>query len=331
MLFRGKCVILILVKRTRIKPAHCGILFFIVAQVLTFVIIARENGFLEKQHISLPPQAPPNVVQLWPTPPPPVTSGVPSQPGPAPWSALGPILIYFAAVVAVMGAVLFLVPVSALRLILRAIFTFLFAWGLFIFIIFWLPVPVTAAIAIGVGLIWFLIPRVWLHDAVMIIAMVSLGAVFGRFIPPWTSMVLMLIIAVYDFLAVRFGYMLWMVKKLSDSDTLPAFILPRLASEWNSNLKQSNVTRLLEETPSERDFSILGGGDIGFPLLLVTSAYFAYGFTSAILVAGFSLAGLIGAYWIQSAFLKGKPMPALPPIAVLSLIALLIIRFGSVL
>jgi presenilin-like A22 family membrane protease len=308
---------------------YWGVIFFILAQVLTFVTITHENGLLEKQNISLPPQAPPNVVQLWPTPPPPVTPGVPPQPTPAPWSALGPILIYFAAVIAVLGVVLFLVPVSMLRLILRALFAFLFAWGLFIVLIFWLPVLVTAAIAIGVGLIWFLIPRVWLHDAVFIVAMVGVGAVFGRFIPPWTSMVLLLILAVYDFLAVRFGYMVWMVKRLSDSNTLPAFVLPRLASDWNSNLKQSSVTRLVEEKPSEREFSILGGGDIGFPLLLVTSAYFAYGFTNAILVAGFSLAGLICAYWIQSAFLKGKPMPALPPIAVLSLIALLIIRFSG--
>ena len=73
-------------------------------------------------------------------------------------------------------------------------------------------------------------------------------------------------------------------------------------------------------------FSILGGGDIGFPVLLVSSVYFGYGLPDAILVAVFSLLGLICAYWIQTAFLKGRPMPALPPIAVLSLIALLIVR-----
>jgi hypothetical protein len=234
------------VKRARLKPVHWGVLFFILAQALTFATITRENRFLEKQHISLPPQAPPNVVQLWPPPPPPVTPGVPPQPAPASWSALGPILIYFAAVMTVLGAVLFLVPVSILRSILRALFAFLFAWGLFIVLIFWLPVVVTAVIAISVGLIWFLIHRVWLHDAVMIIALVSLGAVFGRFIPPWVSMVLLLILAAYDFLAVRFGYMVWMVKRLSDSDTLPALVLPRLGSDWSSNLKQSSVTRLVE-------------------------------------------------------------------------------------
>jgi presenilin-like A22 family membrane protease len=297
---------------------------------LTFVTVAREDPFLEAQHISLPPQGAPDVVLLWPTPTPPTTPGVPVEPSPARESALGPLLIYFASVIVVLALVLFLVPISWLRSILRGVFALLFAWGLFIVLVLWLPVIVTLIIAICVGVIWFLIPRVWLHNVVMIIAMVSVGAVFGRFLTPWTSMVLMSILAIYDFLAVRFGFMVWMAKKLSDAYTLPAFVLPQHASEWKSNLKQASVTELVKQKPAERDFAILGGGDVGFPLLLVTSAYFAYGFNSAVLVAGFSFVGLIGAFWIQSTFLKGKAMPALPPIAVMSLIALLIIRFTGI-
>jgi presenilin-like A22 family membrane protease len=160
----------------------------------------------------------------------------------------------------------------------------------------------------------------------MLLAMASLGAVFGRMISPWTAMILLLIIAVYDFFAVRFGYMLWLAKKMSETSTLPAFFLPRFISEWKSNLQEKNIADLTEVKPSERNFSILGGGDIGFPILLVSSVYFAYGFIDAILVAAFALIGIIGAYWIQAVFLKGNPMPALPPIAALSLVGLLIVR-----
>jgi hypothetical protein len=46
------------------------------------------------------------------------------------------------------------------------------------------------------------------------------------------------------------------------------------------------------------------------------------------IIAGFSLVGLIGAFVIQSLFLKGKPMPALPPIAISSLIGLLIVIYA---
>ena len=127
-------------------------------------------------------------------------------------------------------------------------------------------------------------------------------------------------------MAVRFGYMLWMADKLSETVTLPAFFIPRFVSEWKGNLKGKRVAAIAEIKSEDRDFSILGGGDIGFPILLVSSVYFGYGFNSALLVAGFALAGVIGAYWIQATFLKGKPIPALPPIATLSLIGILIIR-----
>jgi presenilin-like A22 family membrane protease len=308
-------------KRTRLSPVYWSIIIFIVAQTLTFLVISRENDFLQVNHIYVPPVSP-GEISVWPQPLPPAPPG--ETPAPAVGS-LGPILIYFAAVLIVLGIVLYFSPASVLRWVLRILFASLFSWGVFIILVFWLPVTAAITISAAVGVSWIVVPRVWLHDSVMILTLVSLGAVFGRLISPWTSMVLILALAVYDFLAVRFGYMLWMTKKLSESRALPAFVIPRYYSEWSSSLKQSGLTGLVEKKPFERKFSILGGGDIGFPLLLVSSVYFSYGLNGAILVAGLSLLGLICAYLIQIAFLKGKPMPALPPIAVLCLIALLIL------
>jgi len=308
-------------KRMRFKPAYWGILIFIVAEILTFCVISRENAFLEAKHIYVPSQ-PSQAVSLWPQTVISTSGEVTQTPA---YSSLGPILIYFFAVIIILGAVLFLIPISALKLVFRALFAFLFCWGVFIILILWLPLTVTIIISVAMGFSWFFVNRIWLHNLVMILAMVSLGAVFGRFISPWTSMILLLMLAVYDFLAVRLGYMLWMTEKLSKSNILPAFIIPKHAAEWWSGLKQSGLTKLVEEKSSNRKYSILGGGDIGFPLLLTSSVYFAYGFNNALLVAMFSLLGLIGAYWIQATFLKGKPMPALPPIAVLSLIGILIV------
>ncbi len=311
-------------RRTRLSPVYWSIIFFIIAQMLTFLVIIRESEFLRVKHIYVPPVTPETVV-IWPQPVQPAPPGETQAPD---VGSLGPIVIYFASVVIVLGIVLFFVPVSALRSILRIVFALLFSWGIFIILyIFRVPAAPALIIAAAVGITWTVVPRVWLHDSVMILAMVSLDAVFGRLISPWTAMVLILALAVYDFLAVRFGYMVWMVKKLSESSTLPAFVIPRNDAEWSSSLKQPAFTGLVDEKPDERDYSILGGGDIGFPLLLVSSVYFCYGLSSALLVSVFSLLGLISAYWIQSAFLKGKPVPALPPIAILSLIALLIVRY----
>jgi presenilin-like A22 family membrane protease len=138
-------------------------------------------------------------------------------------------------------------------------------------------------------------------------------------------MALLLALAVYDFLAVRFGYMMWMVKKMSGSSSLPAFVIPYKAADWKDSMKKSEVSDLVEQKAEERKYSILGGGDIGFPVLLVSSIYFAHGLNDGLIVAGFALVGLIGAYFIQARFLKGKAMPALPPIAVMSVIGLVLI------
>jgi presenilin-like A22 family membrane protease len=306
-----------------LNPVYWSILIFIIAQILTFTVISHEDEFLEEKEIYLPSQ-PAEIISLWPQ----VTTGVSGEVTQTPvYSSLGPILIYFFAVVIVLGVVLFLIPLSALRLLLRALFAFLFSWAVFILLVLWLPLAVTIAIAVAVGLGWFFYPKVWLHNIVMISAMVAVGAVFGRMITPWTAMILLGALSVYDFLAVRFGYMLWMVKKLSSSNTVPAFLIPKAISEWNQGLQEPSVTNLVDEKPEERKYSLLGGGDIAFPLLLASSVYFARGFSSSIIIAAFSLAGLIGAYIIQARFLKGKAIPALPPITILSVIGLLIVWF----
>jgi len=61
------------------------------------------------------------------------------------------------------------------------------------------------------------------------------------------------------------------------------------------------------------------------PLLLISSVYFAGGLSPSVAIAAFALLGLAAAYWIQATFLKGKPMPALPPIAATPLIGLPIV------
>jgi presenilin-like A22 family membrane protease len=306
--------------KPQFKPVYWSILIFILAQILTFAVVWRQDPFLEENNIYIPPQ--PTEVIIWPTPT--------TLPGgevitPPPTSSLGPILIYFAVLIAVMGVVLALIPLSALKLVFRLLFAWLFAWGVFILLVFWLPLWLTLTIAVSVGLLWLFRPKIWLHNLVMVIAMVSVAAVFGRLISPWTAMILLLALAVYDYFAVRFGYMLWMVNRMSRVTTLPAFILPRDAADLQGSLRESDVSRIVAQKPEDREFSILGGGDIAFPLLLTASVYFTKGPLTALIIAAASLAGLIAAYWIQAVFLKGKPIPALPPIAALALIAFLFV------
>jgi len=304
----------------KLNTVYFGLLLFVVAQILILLVAPRIDPFLEENEIEIP-TLPSEEIYWWPgevTTPGGEVIDVPAH------SALGPILIYVLAAAGVLGLTLYKIPLTALKVLLRLLFALLFSWGAFIATVFYVPLPLAVAIAVGFGASWFLIPLVWLHNLVLILAVSSLGAVFGRFITPWTGMAIILALALYDFLAVRFKFMLWMADRLSQVNALPALIIPKNYSEWNLNLKKHGE-KMIELNPANREYSILGGGDIAFPCLLTASVYFARGFKPAAIMAVLGLVGLISVYAIQAIFLKGKPMPALPPIAAFTLVGLLTI------
>lgn len=278
----------------RLQPLYWGSLILVLSQAITFPVAYQTKHFVETGQVSLP-----EVSLVLP-------------------------LIYFFGAVIVMGVVLLLLPISKLRLVFRTIFVLLFAWGMFVVLGFSLPVVAASLIAVGVAVLWFFRPRVWLHDLLLIITLAGMGSVFGFMLAPWIALSLMVVISIYDILAVRFGYMMWMAKKLSQLETLPAFIIPKDMAGWNRDLREMKLT---EDESTEREFSVLGGGDIGFPLLLIVAVFSAYGLTNALSMAGFSLLGLIAVYWIQAVFLKGKPMAALPPITFVCLVGFLLVYF----
>jgi presenilin-like A22 family membrane protease len=284
-------------KRSKLAPAFWGSLILVVAQGFTFYVAFQERDFVEANQIT----------------PPEVSLGIP--------------LAYFFGAVALLGVILFFVPISKLKMAFRIMFAFLFSWGVFIVLGLSWPVLPASLISVAAGLIWLFMPRLWLHNSLMIFALVSIGSVFGFLLSPWVAMSFMLVISVYDILSVRFGYMLWLVKRLSEFETLPAFVIPKSISDWNLNLREVGFKKLLEEKAAEREFSILGGGDVGFPLLLTVSVFFVSGLGGALIVAASSLLGLISVYLIHLFLLKGKPMPALPPISFACLVGFLIVCF----
>ncbi|MFC2044667.1 presenilin family intramembrane aspartyl protease [Chloroflexota bacterium] len=238
--------------------------------------------------------------------------------------SLGPIVAYFFSVVGILTLVLFITPLSKLRLVFRILFALMFAWGVFVITALTLPTAGAYPVAIIAGISWLFWPRVWLHNLLFLIALAGAGSVFGFLFSPWTFMIFMLIIAVYDILAVHFGFMVWMVDKLSESTTLPAFIFPKQIRDWKLSLQNVRLDEIKKNESAEREYTVLGGGDVGFPLMLAVSIYFTTNLASAIFVGVFALVGLMSALLIQLLWLKGKPIPALPPIAGLSLIGFII-------
>jgi presenilin-like A22 family membrane protease len=294
--------------RSKLGALLWGGLFMVLAVALTLYVASLEKVFVEVNQI------------------------------PSPNVSLPPILIYFFGVVVAVALVLFFIPLRWLKAVFRTLFTLMFAWGVFIVAFLALPwhIAYILALAAIAGLAWRFWARVWLHDLLLVVTLAGAGAVFGYIVSPWTFLAFMLVVAVYDVLAVRFGFMVWMAGRLSESVSLPAFIFPKQIGDWGRSLKTVSFGELKEKAQEEREHAVLGGGDIGFPLMLSVSVFFKTGtagltgMASAILVGGFALVGLLSAFLIQISFLKGKPMPALPPIAFFSIIGFLLapIFFG---
>ncbi|MFH1639585.1 MAG: presenilin family intramembrane aspartyl protease [Chloroflexota bacterium] len=239
---------------------------------------------------------------------------------------LAVILVFFLSTVIFMGIILFLVPNSILKIIMRVIFAFAYLWGMMIALSVSFPVSIAIPVSLVICFLWLIKPRVFLQNLLLIFALVSAGALFGPLFAPWKILLFLLAISIYDIVAVRSGYMIWMAKQLSDFHTLPAFIIPQRVDMWNLSLKEADLNKLMDGKAVEKELSLLGGGDIGLPLILVASVFFTYGFVSSLIVAAFSLGGLVFAYWLHLYLFKGKPLPALPPISVVALIGYLVVR-----
>lgn len=238
--------------------------------------------------------------------------------------SLGPIIAYFFGVVVLLALVLFFIPLRLLRQVFRVLFALMFGWGVFIIAALLLSTVPAVVLAVIAGIAWLFWARVWLHDLLLLLALAGAGSVFGFLFSPLTFMIFMLIIAVYDVVAVCFGFMVWMADKMSESDTLPAFIFPRQFGDWKLKLGSVRVGDLRKKESEKREYSILGGGDIGFPLMLAVSVFFEAGLGGAVVVGVLALLGLMGAFLVQLLWLKDRPVPALPPIAFAALIGFLI-------
>ena len=242
--------------------------------------------------------------------------------------SVGPIVLYFFGVVTVMALILILIPLDKLRLVFRVLFALMFAWGVLIITGFTLPMWSSITLAVIFGAAWLFWARVWLHDVLLLITLSGASAVFGYLFSPLTFVIFMLVVAVYDVIAVRFGFMIWMADRLSDIDTLPAFIFPKKLRDYLISLRSIRVGDLTKQKAADREYSILGGGDIGIPLMLAASTLYQTGMESGIVIGAFAFVGLMGAYLVQLFWLKDKPVPALPPIALACLAGYLVVHYA---
>jgi presenilin-like A22 family membrane protease len=157
---------------------------------------------------------------------------------------------------------------------------------------------------------------VFLHNLGIVLAMAGIGAVLGLSLSPISVVILLLILSFYDIIAVyKTRHMVKMAEEMIKSRAISGIVLPQNLKGWTENLQ--NVR------PGGQ-FMILGSGDLVMPLILIASVIGVHGLASGFVVLFFSLLGLALTYYLFVTQRTRKPMAALPPIAVMSIIGYLV-------
>lgn len=164
---------------------------------------------------------------------------------------------------------------------------------------------------------WFKKPKIYLHNLVIILGLAGAGSLLGLQLTPEIVIILLVVFSIYDFIAVyKTKHMVKMAKEMIKKEVILGFVV---------SLSLSDFSEKIEKVKPGGQFLILGGGDVAFPLLLAASLV-RESILSSLIVVGFSLLGLFLSFLLFSFQKVRAPIPALPPIALFSVIGYLITR-----
>lgn len=202
-------------------------------------------------------------------------------------------------------------------IIFRILFILTVFWGGALLLSAWIP-DIPSLFLMGVLIFWWWRrPSVLVQDLCVVLGIAGVGSVLGLTFTPEMVVVFLIVFSIYDFIAVyKTKHMIKMAKEMIESKAILGLVIPANISDFTETLK--------EVKPGGK-FLVLGGGDIVFPLLFCSSLI-PYGVLDSLIVAFFSLIGLLASFLFFMSQKKRRPIPALPPIALFSIIGYLITR-----
>lgn len=205
-------------------------------------------------------------------------------------------------------------------ILFRVLFFLALLMGLEVFFYIFLSSFLALLLSIIILLVQKFYSRIWLHNLILVISLAGLGSSVGISVQTKAVIIIMIILSVWDFIAVfKTKQMVVMFKSLVKKGAPLALIIPKNKKDFN--------TRALEF--DKEKYLFLGTGDVVLPLIFAGSIL-RESLLGAILVALGSIVGLIFLVLFQKSIKEGKPLPGLPPIVLFSLLGYLIYQLGVV-
>ncbi len=160
-------------------------------------------------------------------------------------------------------------------------------------------IPESYALILALVAGWFKVfrPNVYLHNASELFLYGGLAVIFVPILNVFYAFILLLALSVYDMYAVwRSKHMITMAKFQTESNIFAGLMLPYSAPTGRGPKKKVRT-------------AILGGGDIGFPLIFAGTVLVVSGFLHAFVVALGATAALVVLLLLSQ---KDKFYPAMP-------------------
>jgi len=153
--------------------------------------------------------------------------------------------------------------------------------------------------------VWYIYRNVFIHNIVIVLAISSIAVIFGLNFSPQSVIIILILLAVYDFWAVyKTKHMVRMFKGMVKAQVHFAIIIP---------FYFQGLFQKTKDVSPETEFMFLGTGDLALPAIFVVSALQISLKTSLITLLG-AVAGFVLLYVLFINQKKRKAMPGLPPI-----------------
>ena len=206
-------------------------------------------------------------------------------------------------------------------ILFKGIFVFAIIFGGLVSLSLWIPDIFALILMVILVFIWLQKPIVLVHNLAIILGIAGISTLGFSFSPE--NMILILIVfSAYDYIAVfKTKHMVKMAKEMIEAQAILGFILPQKISDFLANLKE---VRLPAEQVGGK-FLILGGGDVAFPLIFCVSLI-SSGILNSLIVAFYAFLGLFVNFLIFINQKARKPIPALPLIALFSIIGFFVTK-----